>query len=70
MGLPEANRQRIVVSADWFPPAFRAGGPIRSTFNLVSLLASTCDVWVISGAYDLGQDRPLDIPLDTWETVR
>ena len=69
MGLSEANRQRIVVSVDWFPPAFRAGGPIRSTFNLVSLLASTYDVWVISGAYDLGQDRPLDIPLDTWETV-
>ena len=69
MGLSEANRQRIVVSVDWFPPAFRAGGPIRSTFNLVSLLASTYDVWVISGAYDLGQDRPLDVLLDTWQTV-
>ena len=57
MGLSEAHRQRIVVSVDWFPPAFRAGGPIRSTFNLVSLLANTYDVWVISGAYDLGQDR-------------
>lgn len=69
MGLSEANRQRIVVSVDWFPPAFRAGGPIRSTFNLVSLLASRYDVWVISGAYDLGQDRPLDVLLDTWQTV-
>ena len=69
MGLSEANRQRIVVSVDWFPPAFRAGGPIRSTFNLVSLLASTYDVWVISGAYDLGQDRSLDVLLDTWQTV-
>ena len=69
MGLSETNRPRIVVSVDWFPPAFRAGGPIRSTFNLVSLLANTYDVWVISGAYDLGQDRPLDIPLDTWQTV-
>ena len=69
MESPESNRQRIVVSVDWFPPAFRAGGPIRSTFNLVSLLARTYDVWVISGAYDLGQDRPLDVPLDTWKTV-
>ena len=69
MGLSEAHRQRIVVSVDWFPPAFRAGGPIRSTFNLVSLLANTYDVWVISGAYDLGQELPLDVPLDTWKTV-
>ena len=62
MGLSEAHRQRIVVSVDWFPPAFRAGGPIRSTFNLVSLLANTYDVWVISGAYDLGQDRSVGCP--------
>jgi glycosyltransferase involved in cell wall biosynthesis len=70
MMYPESSRQRILVSVDWFPPAFRAGGPIRSAFNLVALLSKSYDVWVISGAYDLGDDHPLDIPLDSWQIVK
>ncbi len=69
MALLESNRQRIVVSVDWFPPAYRAGGPIRSTYNLVSLLCQTHDVWVVCGAYDLGKDEPLDVPLNVWNEV-
>ena len=65
----ESNRQRILVSVDWFPPAYRAGGPIRSTFNLVSLLAQTHDVWVVSGAYDLGEEEPLSVPLNVWNEL-
>lgn len=60
-------RPRILVAAEWFTPAFRAGGPIRSVANLVEVLGETHDVWVVAGAYDLGQNTPLpDLPLNTW----
>lgn len=60
-------RTRILVAAEWFTPAFRAGGPIRSVANLVELLGETHDVWVVAGAYDLGQNEPLpDLPLNAW----
>jgi glycosyltransferase involved in cell wall biosynthesis len=61
------HRPRVVVAAEWFPPAFRAGGPIRSVANLVEVLGETHDVWVVAGAYDLGQTEPLPgLPLNEW----
>lgn len=69
MEYPRKERQRILVSVDWFPPAFRAGGPIRSVFNLVSLLSKSYDVWVVTGAYDLGEETALDVPVNTWNTI-
>jgi hypothetical protein len=28
----------VVILCDWFDPAFRAGGPVRSLVNLIDLL--------------------------------
>ena len=64
------RRLRIVISADWFPPAYRAGGPIRSAFNLCALLAKHHDVWVVTGAYDLGEAEALDVKRDAWNEVK
>lgn len=63
-------RQKIVLAVDWFTPAFRAGGPIRSTSNLVELLVESYDVWVVCGAFDLGMEEPLDIPVNAWQTLQ
>ena len=60
-------KPRVLVAAEWFTPAFRAGGPIRSVANLVELLGETHDVWVVAGAYDLAQTAPLpNLPLNEW----
>ena len=60
-------RPRILIGVDWFLPAFRAGGPIRSVANLVDLLAAHGhDVWILTGAYDLGDSSPLPVPTDSW----
>ena len=64
------NRRRILVSADWFPPAYRAGGPIRSAYNLCALLSEKSDVWVVTGAHDLGEAEALEVQKDAWNTVQ
>ena len=64
------RRLRIVISADWFPPAYRAGGPIRSAFNLCALLAKHHDVWVVTGAHDLGEAEALDVKRDAWNGMK
>jgi glycosyltransferase involved in cell wall biosynthesis len=61
-----AFRKRILVAAEWFPPAFRAGGPVRSVANLVEVLGETHEVFVVAGAYDLGLNTPLEVPHNTW----
>ncbi len=61
-----ASRKRVLVAAEWFPPAYRAGGPIRSVANLVEVLGETHEVFVVAGAYDLDQKAPLETPLNTW----
>ncbi len=63
------QRKRILISVDWFPPAFRAGGPIRSAANLASLLAKQAEVWVVTGALDLGESSPVVNQLNQWVSV-
>jgi glycosyltransferase involved in cell wall biosynthesis len=44
---------------DWFDPAFKAGGPIRSCVNFVSQLHNELDIYVFTGAYDLGESASM-----------
>lgn len=62
-------KKRVLIAVDWFPPAFKAGGPIRSTYNLAAFLSQTHEVWVVTGNRDLDEERPLDVRTDQWSTV-
>lgn len=65
--MESTERKRVLIAAEWFPPAYRAGGPIRSVANLAALLGDTHEVFVVAGAYDLGQTSPLpDLALNVW----
>lgn len=64
------KRLRIVISSDWFPPAYRAGGPIRSAFNLCALLSEHHDIWVVTGSHDLGVEKALEVEKDRWNTIQ
>jgi glycosyltransferase involved in cell wall biosynthesis len=66
--LPEVKK-RVLIAVDWFPPAFKAGGPIRSAYNLAAFLSQTHEVWVVTGNRDLGEEQPLDVRADQWSTV-
>jgi glycosyltransferase involved in cell wall biosynthesis len=64
------KRLRIVISSDWFPPAYRAGGPIRSAFNLCALLSEHHDIWVVTGSHDLGAEKALEVAKDRWNAIQ
>ena len=59
----DSPKTKVLVAAQWFPPAFKAGGPIRSVSNLIHALNgkfhSEIEFFVFAGAYDLGSDDEL-----------
>lgn len=61
------KRPRILICIDWFDPAFKAGGPIRSCLALVDALVAHADVFVYTSAYDLSDNEVMfDVEADTW----
>lgn len=59
---------RILLFADWFEPAFRAGGPVRSAINLVQFLQQNHEVFVFTSDRDLHATIPLsNIKIDEWQ---
>ncbi len=57
----EKTPLRILAVVQWYPPAYKAGGPIRSVHNLVQLLQreESVSVEVVCGVSDLGDNSPL-----------
>ena len=61
--IPEDKRPlRILAVVEWYPPAYKAGGPIRSVHNLMQLLRAQTDhhLEVVCGDRDLGSPSPLE----------
>ena len=62
---------RILAVVEWYPPAYKAGGPVRSVHNLMQLLKAQTPhhLEVVCGQRDLGSAEPLpgispDTPTD------
>jgi len=53
---------RILAVVEWYPPAYKAGGPIRSVHNLMQLLRAQTDhhLEVVCGDRDLGSPSPIE----------
>jgi glycosyltransferase involved in cell wall biosynthesis len=61
-------KKKILICTDWFTPAFRAGGPIRSVENLVRLLSAELDIYIFTGDRDLNDTHSFSgMPLDEWK---
>ena len=61
----DSAKTRVLVSSEWFPPAFKAGGPIRSVYNLIRAMKSDggnpdLEFFVFAGAYDLGEAETME----------
>lgn len=57
----------MLIAIDWFTPAYRAGGPVRSIENLVQWLGSEWQIDVLTSDRDWGQAHPLPgIQTDHW----
>ena len=63
------SRPRILIAIDWYLPAFRAGGPIRSIANLIAALGDEFKFHIVCGNRDLGSAADLDVPTNQWVTV-
>ena len=64
------NKQRILIFIDWYIPAFKAGGPIRSVYNIVTQLSDVFEFHIITGDRDLGDLNPYpELKLDEWQLV-
>jgi len=57
--------KKILITYDYFTPAFRAGGPTRSLHNLVSFLGKDLDIYVLTTDRD-HDGTPLDVVKDEW----
>lgn len=56
-----------MIFTDWYLPGFKAGGPIKSVSNLVSLLSSDYDIYVVTSDRDLNDVDPYpNINSDCW----
>jgi glycosyltransferase involved in cell wall biosynthesis len=55
-----------LVFTDWFTPAFKAGGPIRSIVNLVDRFKSRYNIYVFTSDRDLNDSSSFDVQTDQW----
>lgn len=65
--MSKSKKKKVLVFCDWFVPGFKAGGPIRSVFNIVEGLKKEVDFWVVTRDTDLGELEPYnDVESDRW----
>ena len=62
----DAPKPVVLVAIDWYLPAYRAGGPIRSIANLVGALGLEMDFRIVCGNRDLGDTEDLPVSIGTW----
>jgi glycosyltransferase involved in cell wall biosynthesis len=52
-------KKRIIIFIDWYFPAFKAGGPVRSCINLVEMLKLDYEIFVFTSNKDHGSDNSI-----------
>ena len=61
------HKKKILVFVEWFVPAFKAGGPVKSVSNLINALHTKFDFYVITSDRDFGDKEAFSsIPENTW----
>lgn len=66
----QARRPRIFVALGTYLPGYKAGGPIRSLANLVDVLKSEFEFYIVTGDRDTGDTKPYStITPDEWTSV-
>ena len=60
-------KKRVMVSADYYSPGFKAGGAVRSLANIMGRLGDRLDFSIVTRNHDLGDAEPYPgIEADTW----
>lgn len=59
--------KRLLLLSDWFDPAYKAGGPIRSAVNFVKQMKDDYEIFILTSDRDLNDMKPLStITTDVW----
>lgn len=65
--MPE--KKKILIFVDWFLPGYKAGGPIKSVYNIVNALQNDFDFSIVTSNKDEGETLPYpDIKPNEWQT--
>lgn len=61
------NKPKVVIFIDWFIPAFKAGGPVKSVFNIIENFCQDVDFYVITSDRDFGDNSAYsNVLLNQW----
>lgn len=52
------KKKKILIFSDWYKPGYKAGGPIQSISNLVNLVGSIYDFYIITRNTDYLENEP------------
>lgn len=66
MNLSHAHKPTILITMDWFDPAFKAGGPVQSVVNMVKELNTAAKFFIICGNQDLDGSLLTGIVTNQW----
>jgi len=56
---------KILIFIDWFYPAYKAGGPVKSVFNLVKALEGEFQFFIVTSNSDV-DGEVLDVEVNQW----
>ena len=63
------KNSKLLIFIDWYVPAHKAGGPIRSVYNLVQTFKDEMDIYIVTSTRDLGEEIELEgIVKNEWTT--
>jgi len=57
---------KVLIFIDWYVPAYKAGGPIRSVFNLVETLSNNYEFYIITSAIDIDGEKLKKVTFNQW----
>lgn len=61
------HKKKVLLFIDWYLPGVKAGGPIRSVYNMVKRLSADVDFRIVTSNTDLGDTVPYkDIQVNRW----
>ena len=60
-------KTKLLIFCDWYSPAFKAGGPIRSIVNLVERFKAQYDIYIFTSDRDINEKKSFkNIAKDQW----
>lgn len=63
------KKSHILIFIDWFYPAYKAGGPVKSVFNLVQVLQKEYQFSIVTSNCDIDGEE-LAVPTNEWTTFQ